>query len=112
VGVAVRRSTEALVARALGVVVARSAVVEPALGSGPPADVVGSGWFDAAVAVGPVGAVGVGVGVPLAGVVGLALGDAVADGAGAGPSRTGDGAGRGRVLALALAPAGPAGEMR
>jgi hypothetical protein len=110
VGVALGRSTDAVVALALGVVVAPpSAPAGLALADGRPAVAVGTGWFDAVA----VGAAGVGVGVPglVARVVGDAVGDALADGNGAGPSRTGDGTGRGRVLELVLAPAGPAGEI-
>ena len=104
-GVALGRSTDALVALALGDVVAPpSALPGLALVDGRLAVAVGTGWFDAVA----VGAAGVGVdGL----VVGMAVGDALADGNGAGPSRTGDGTGRGRVLALVLAPAGPAGEI-
>jgi hypothetical protein len=67
--------------------------------------------FDGAVAVAAVavGAVGDGVGVALAGVVGRALGDALAAGNGARPLRTGDGTGLGR--ALGPTPAGPTGEI-
>jgi hypothetical protein len=104
--VALGRSTDAVVALALGEVVAPpSALPGLALAAARPDEAVGTGWFDA-VAVGAAG-VGVGVGVLVAGVVGMAVGDALADGNGAGPSRTGDGTGRGRVLA----PAGPAGEI-
>jgi hypothetical protein len=106
---------------ALGVVVAgRSALPALALAVGLPAGVVGIGWpvadavgtvFDGAVAVAAVavGAVGDGVGVALAGVVGRALGDALAAGNGARPLRTGDGTGLGR--ALGPTPAGPTGEI-
>jgi hypothetical protein len=105
VGVALGRSTDALVALALGDVVAPpSALPGLALVDGRLAVAVGTGWFDAVA----VGAAGVGVdGL----VVGMAVGDALADGNGAGPSRTGDGTGRGRVLAPVLAPAGPTGEI-
>jgi hypothetical protein len=113
VGVTLGRSTDALVALALGEVVAPpSALPGLALVDGRLAVAVGTGWFDAA-AVGAAG-VGVGVGVGVDGpVVGMAVGDALAEGNGAGPSRTGDGTGRGLVLALVLvlAPAGPAGEI-
>jgi hypothetical protein len=118
VGVGLGRSTDAVVALALGEVVAPpSAPAGLALADGRPAVAVGTGWFDA-VAVGAAG-VGVGVGVDVdvdvaglvARVVGDAVGDALADGNDAGPSRTGDGTGRGRVLELVLAPGGPAGEI-
>ena len=106
-GVALGRSTDALVALALGEVVGPpSALPGLALVDGRLAVAVGTGWFDAAA----VGAAGVGVGADGL-VVGMAVGDALADGNGAGPSRTGDGTGRGRVLAPVLAPAGPAGEI-
>jgi hypothetical protein len=112
VGVALGRSTDAVVALALGEVVPPpSAPAGLALVDGRLAVAVGTGWFDAVA----VGAAGVGVDVDVAGlvarVVGIAVGDALADGTGAGPSRTGDGTGRGRVLAPVLAPAGPAGEI-
>jgi hypothetical protein len=107
VGVALGRSTDAVVALALGDVVAPpSAPAGLALVDGRPAVAVGTGWFDAVA----VGAARVGVPGLVAGVVGIAVGDAVAVGDGAGPSRTGDGTGRGRVLELVLAPAGPTGE--
>jgi hypothetical protein len=107
--VALGRLTDALVALALGVVAPPSAPAGLALVDGRLAVAVGTGWFDA-VAVDAAG-VGVGVGAAglVAGVVGMAVGDALADRNGAGPSRTGDGTGRGRVLAPLLAPAGPAG---
>jgi hypothetical protein len=110
VAVALGRPTDAVVALALGEVVAPpSALPGLALEDAPAAVAVGVGWFDAVA----VGAVGVGVGVGVAGlvarVVGMAVGDTLADGNGAGPSRTGDGTWRGRVLAPVLAPAGPAG---
>jgi len=108
VGVALGWSRDALVAPAVGVVVGGSELLGVALGVSPAADAVAVG-----VGVGRslVGAVGVGC-VVEAGVdkldglrVGMALGEAVADGDGAVPSRRGDGTGRGRVLA----PAGPTG---
>ena len=71
-----------------------------ALAVGPAADIDDDGWALA-------GVVDVGVAPGVAGAVGIADGDAVADGVGAGPRRTGDGTGRGRVLA----PAGPTGEI-
>ena len=103
-------STDALVARALGVVVPESALLGLVTGVRPLADVVG-----VADGVGPAFA-GVGgvveAGVVEAGVdeldarwVGKALGEALADGDGAVPSRLGDGTGRGRVVG----PAGPTG---
>jgi len=108
VGVGLGRSTDAVVALALGEVVAPpSAPPGLALAAARPAVAVGTGWSDA-VAVGAAG-VRVDVGGLVAGVVGMAVGDALADGNGAGRSRTGDGMGRGRVPVLA--PAGPAGEI-
>jgi hypothetical protein len=100
----------ALVALAVGVVVATpSALPALALAVGLPAGVVGIGW-PVPVAVGfAIGPVGEGVGVALAGVVGRALGDALAAGIGARPLRTGDGTGLGR--ALVPPPAGPTGVM-
>ena len=105
-------STDALVARALGVVVPESALLGLVTGIRPLADAVGVGD---GVGVGPAFA-GVGgvveAGVVEAGVdeldarwVGKALGEALADGDGAVPSRLGDGTGRGRVVG----PAGPTG---
>jgi hypothetical protein len=106
VAVALGRSTDAAVTLAAGVVVAPpSALPGLALEDAPAAVAVGIGWSDA-VAVGAAG-VGVGVAGLVARVVGLAVGDELADGNGAGRSRTGDGTGRGRVLA----PAGPTGEI-
>ena len=83
-------------APALGVVVARSALLGVALGVGPSADAV-------AVGVGPA-VVGV-VGELDARGVGLAVGETLADGDGTVPSRMADGTGRGR----GLTPAGPTG---
>jgi hypothetical protein len=92
---------DAPVAPALGVVVPGSALLRLALGAGPPsdADAVGVGRG----VVGVVGVVEAGVDELDARPVGMAVGEALADGAG--PPRMGDGTGRGRVLA----PAGPTG---
>jgi hypothetical protein len=88
VGVALGWLVDAVVARAVGPLV------------GAAADVDADGWA-------PAGVVGVGVAPAPAvdGAVGIAVGDAVADGVGAESRRTGDGTGRGRVVA----PAGPTG---
>jgi hypothetical protein len=108
--VALGWSTDALVARALGVVVPESALLGLVTGVRPLADAVGVGVGDG---VGPAFA-GVGgvVEAGEAGVdeldarrVGMAVGEALADGDGAVPSRLGDGTGRGRVVG----PAGPTG---
>jgi hypothetical protein len=92
---------DALVAPALGAVVPESGLLGLVLGVGPPADAVavGVGW----AVVGVVGVVEAGVDELDARPVGMAVGEALADGAV--PSRMGDGTGRGRVLA----PAGPTG---
>ncbi len=99
VGVALGWSREALVAALLGL----------ALGVRPAADAVAVGVGGSVVGV--VGVVEIGVDELDARRVGMAVGEALADGDGDGdgdvvaPSRTGDGTGRGRVLA----PAGPTG---
>jgi hypothetical protein len=94
---------DALVAPARWVVIAESALLGLAVGVGPAvgadADAVGRVVADV------VGVVEAGVDELDARRVGMAVGEALADGDGAVPSRMGDGTGRGRVLA----PAGPTG---
>jgi hypothetical protein len=96
---------DALVAPARWVVIAESALLGLAVGVGPAvgadADAVAVGRVVADV----VGVVEAGVDELDARRVGMAVGEALADGDGAVPSRMGDGTGRGRVLA----PAGPTG---
>jgi hypothetical protein len=92
---------DALVAPALGLVIAESALLALAVGVGPVAGADGVGR----AVVGVVGVVEAGVDELDARRTGEAVGEALADGDGAVPSRMGDGTGRGRVLA----PAGPTG---
>jgi hypothetical protein len=96
---------DALVAPALGLVIAESALLALAVGVGPVAgaDAVADGVGRAVVGV--VGVVEAGVDELDARRTGEAVGEALADGDGAVPSRMGDGTGRGRVPA----PAGPTG---
>ena len=96
---------DTLVAPALGLVIAESALLALAVGVGPVAgaDAVADGVGRAVVGV--VGVVEAGVDELDARRTGEAVGEALADGDGAVPSRMGDGTGRGRVLA----PAGPTG---
>jgi hypothetical protein len=96
---------DALVAPALGMVIAESALLGVAMGVAPAvgADAVAVGV--GRVVVGVVGVVEAGVDELDARRVGMAVGEALADGDGAVPSRMGDGTGGGRVLA----PAGPTG---
>jgi hypothetical protein len=106
VGVALGWSTEALVAPALGVAIPESALLGLAMGVRLLADVVGVGDGVGPAFVGVAGAVG--VDELDARRVGMAVGEALADGDGVVPSRTGDGTGRGRVVGP-VGPAGPTG---
>ena len=104
-GVALGWSTNALVAPALGVVITESALLGLAMGVRLLADAVGVGDGVGPAFAGVAGVVEAGVDELDARRVGMALGEALADGDGVAPSRTGDGTGRGRVVG----PAGPAG---